>query len=143
VERLDSQEAPRGINLAAQFLYASAILVLVLTLVVWIGWLTFPLNGQVLVTNLLTAALLAFTANRIRKRKKWARWLFAAFYTIGTLLGIVAMLLSPELWQLLAPAAILSTLVQTALQTAALVLVFTPSANSWFRFQSTSEGSAV
>ena len=133
---------PRNVELAVRLLYASAALVVVLTIFARIGWLNLPVNNAVII-NFATFALLAFTANRIGNRRNWARWLFAVIYAVGTLLGAVLMLTSPEVWQSVPATGIVTSLIQTALQTAAMFLVFTASANRWFRAQATEREPAV
>jgi multisubunit Na+/H+ antiporter MnhE subunit len=133
MEQNESSPTPRSIETAVRVLYVSATLALVLTLVTWLNWITLPFDGQGSITGFLIAALLAFTSNRIRSRRNWARWMFAVLFVLGTLLGIVVTALAPDLWTLHTPATLLSTIIQTVIQTIALFLVFTPAANAWFR----------
>jgi hypothetical protein len=133
-----SGDMPQNVNRAVNLLYASAVLIVLFMIASWLGWLNLPLSGAAIASGIVTMALLALTANRIANRRNWARWLFAVIYALGLLT-----ILSPSLWKLMSLSGVVTTLLQTALQTAALIFVFTTSANTWFRSRTVSDQSAV
>jgi len=76
--------------------------------------------------------LLAWVAEKIRGGRSWARWLFLVVYVLGSLSVAAVAVLAPQLF--LSQPMLLrgSGVVQFALQTIALVLMFSPTSRHWF-----------
>ncbi len=68
----------------------------------------------------------------IRNGRNWARWLFAVFFVLGvpTMLAVATQL---SAWLHDRPTRAVLMLLQSLLQLAALILLFVPEANAWFR----------
>jgi hypothetical protein len=86
-------------------------------------------------TGVVTAGIVALVAAKIGAGRGWARWLFGVLYVVGLLLWAVSLVVSPEAFLALSPLEQASMVVQFALQTCAVVLLFTRASREWFKSQ--------
>jgi hypothetical protein len=123
---------PPAVRRASICLWISAGLALLVTAAEVTGLAQVP-GGTVVngLTGVLTAAVFALLAAKINSGRNWARWTYVFIYVIGAL-GLV-FVLKPALLQALPAIIQANMVVQTALQTAALVLIFTRPARQWFK----------
>ena len=128
-----SGNKPKSVQWAVVCLWVSVGLVSVLTVDSWVGLVGIPRGIASTVTNLLTLALLALVAIKLGAGRGWARWLFAVVYVLGSLMFVVSLLLAPQVFRSLPTVLQGSGIVQFALQTAALVLMFTEASRQWFK----------
>ena len=98
------------------------------------GWvpLVGATPGMTSIIGLLTATLLAVVAGSINARHGWARWLFAVVFVLGTLVGVVLVVIAPEIFRGLPAVLQANMVVQFILQTAALILMFNSASRQWF-----------
>ena len=129
----DPANKPDSVRRAVLCLWLSVGLVLFLTVAAFFAPLGIPHDGVTTVTNLASAALLAWVAVKLDAGRGWAQWLFAAIYVLGLSTFVVSMLLSPETFRSLPILLQASGIVQLALQTAALVFMFTATSQRWLR----------
>jgi len=124
---------PAWIGRAVACLWACVVLVLVVAAFELFGVTPSANFLESMVTALVSAALLALIAAKSAAGRGWPRWLFLVLYVIGTLTFGASVLLAPEALQALGAVERISALAQFALQTAALVFLFTPASGQWFR----------
>ena len=139
----DPGNKPPSAKRAVLFLWISVGLVLFLTVAAFFAPLGIPHDLVTTVTNLASAALLAWVAVKLDAGRAWAQWLFAAIYVLGLSTFVVSMLLSPETFRSLPILLQASGIVQLALQTAALVFMFTPASQRWLRPSSDREDAST
>ena len=129
----DSDAIPPSIRRAVICLWISVLLTAALTALQLFG---LTANANVVVTALtgvITAALLALVAAKVTTRRGWARWLFVVLYILGSFTFIVSVLLAPKMFLSLPVLLQTSGVVQFALQTASLVLMFASTSRQWFK----------
>ena len=126
---------PASIQRAAICLWISAGLALLVTLAQVTGFVQTAgaSVGLTAVTGLGTAGLLALMAAKISVGRSWARWLFVVIYVLGSLTSAVLVLAAPAVFRALPTVLQVSMILQTLLQTAALVLIFTSTSRHWFK----------
>jgi hypothetical protein len=107
-------------------------LVAVLVAVEWKGLVASP-PGTSNAANVITLVFMAFVTWKIAAGRGWARWLFVVVYVLGCLMGSIAFLLRPEVFRVLPPVAIASSLIQLVVQTVAVALLFLRSTREWFK----------
>jgi len=129
----DPGNKPKSVQRAVVCLWISIGLVLFLTVAAFFAPLGIPHDVVTTVTNVASAALLAWVAVKLDAGRGWAQWLFAAIYVLGLSTFVVSMLLSPETFRSLPILLQASGIVQLALQTAALVFMFAPTSQRWLR----------
>jgi hypothetical protein len=88
-------------------------------------------------TGFITAGVLALVAAKLNIGRGWARWLFLFLYIIGSLISAVLVMLAPQVFIALPTLLQVSGIAQFALQTVALVLMFTRASRRWFRLSRT------
>ena len=132
----DPGSKPKSVRRAVLCLWISVGLVLFLTVGAFFAPLGIPHDVVTTATNLASAALLAWVAVKLDAGRGWAQWLFAAVYVLGLSTFVVSMLLSPETFRSLSILLRASGIVQLALQTAALIFMFTPTSQQWLRTSS-------
>jgi hypothetical protein len=125
---------PKSIQSAVLSLRISAGLAFALTLLQLAG--AFPLAGANLsaaaITGVVTVGLLILVAEKIGAGRNWARWLFVVVYALGSLLFVLILLVEPQVFLALPTISKVSGTVQFAIQTGALICVFSPGSRSWF-----------
>lgn len=126
---------PLSIQRAVICLWLSAGLVVLLTVASWVGLQQIPGGVVPTLTNLVTVALLALVALKVGAGRNWARWLFAVGYVLGSFMFVVSLFLAPQLFRSLPVVLQGSGIVQFALQSVALVLLFIGTSRQWFRTQ--------
>jgi hypothetical protein len=72
-------------------------------------------------------------AAKINAGRRWALWLFVVVYVIGSLGFAVQALVTPAVFGALPAILQVNTVVQFALQTTTLVLIFTSASRHWFK----------
>jgi len=80
----------------------------------------------------ISAALLALVAAKVGAGRRWARWLFVAVWILGSFSGMVMLALAPQAFLALPSTVQAIGVLQFALQTGALVLLFTRPSREWF-----------
>ena len=123
---------PKTIRRAVTCLVISLVLAVVLDVALGTGLLQPP-GGASNVVNFGSAALLALVTWKVAVGRRWARWLFVILYVLGTLAGVIMFLVRPEIFLAWPKVMIASSLVQLALQSAAVAFLFMPTSNAWFR----------
>lgn len=83
----------------------------------------------------ISAALLALAAAKVGAGRQWARWLFVAIWILGSFSGMVMLALAPQAFLALPGTVQAIGILQYALQTGALVLLFTRPSREWFSAQ--------
>jgi amino acid transporter len=132
----DSSHAPPApMRAAIVCLWLSVAIVAVLTLASWANLLGLPNTPSLTVNNLLTLALLVLIAIKITAQRGWARWLFAVVYVLGSLATLYLVVFVPQSFRNLPAMLQVTGLVQLALQTAAMVLIFVQPSRLWFKAQ--------
>jgi glucan phosphoethanolaminetransferase (alkaline phosphatase superfamily) len=126
-------QAPQAVRAAVACLWLSAAIVAVVTLAVWAQLGGVANTPSLMVNNLLTLALLALIAFQISTGRGWARWLLAVLYVLGTAATLYLLLFVPASFRTQPTLLQATGLVQLALQTAAMVLVFLPASGQWFK----------
>jgi hypothetical protein len=126
-------QKPPSVRHSVACLWVSAGLAAVLGLLQLSGILPTPDLKAAVATGLITVALLALVCVKVGAGRNWARWFFVGIYALGSVSFAVAALLWPQAFLSLPPLLKISAIGQFALQTAALVLMFTKPANVWFR----------
>ena len=129
----DPGNKPNSVRRAVLCLWISVGLVLFLTVAAFFAPLGIPHDAVGTLTNLASAALLALVAVKLDAGRGWAQWLFAAIYVLGLSTFVASMLLSPETFRSLPILLQASGIVQLALQTAALIFMFTGTSQRWLR----------
>lgn len=89
----------------------------------------------------VTACLLAVVAAKVAARRGWARWLFLVVWILGSLSGIVVIVLAPRAFLAWPHTVQGIAVLQFAIQTVALLLLFTRASREWFRVSHTIPGS--
>ena len=95
-----------------------------------------PVDGSLtmtVITDAITAALLALVAVKIAAGRGWVRWLYLIVYAAGTAFTVVFFLAVPKAFHALSPALQVNVVAQSALQTSALIFMFTAASRAWFR----------
>ena len=128
--------SPKAVRLAVTCLATSTALSAVLTIVYWTGLLALPVGGSNF-TNGVTCAWLALATWKIAAGRGWARWLFIAFYVLGSVGMVIIMLVKPEVLHVLPTVLIASAFTQLGLQTAALIFLLSGGSPEWFRSKRT------
>jgi hypothetical protein len=123
---------PKTVHLAVVCLAISSTCAALLAVALGTG-LLHPPSGASNFANVLGVAILALATWKIAAGRGWARWLFVIVYALGVLAGGIMFLVRPEPFLAWSMAMVASSLIQTALQTAALAFLFTPSSREWFR----------
>jgi hypothetical protein len=130
----DSPSPPPGsMRAAIVCLWLSVAIVAVLTLASWANLLGLPNTPSLTVNNLLTLALLVLIAIKITAQRGWARWLFAVVYGLGSLATLYLVVFVPQSFRNLPAMLQVTGLLQLALQTAAMVLIFVQPSRLWFK----------
>ncbi len=124
---------PQTIQWAITCLWVSAALVALLMLVSWTAALGIPGGVEPMLTNLIGLLLFVFVAMKLNAGRNWARWLYAGVYVFGSLMFLVSLLLAPQVFLSFPMVLQGSAVVQFALQTATLVLLFISTSSQWFR----------
>jgi hypothetical protein len=128
-----SHPPPASLRAAIVCLWLSVAIVAALTLASWANILGLPNTPSLTVNNLLTLALLVLIAIKITAQRGWARWLFAVVYVLGSLATLYLAVFVPQSFGNLPAMLQVTGLVQLALQTAAMVLIFVPPSRRWFK----------
>ena len=123
---------PTSLRLAVRCLWLSAAVALVFSVLQIVGDVPTASLAADVATNLITAAVLALVAAKSNSRRGWARWLLAAIFALAALMLTVVAYRLPEVFLLLPEQMGATGLIQIALQTVALGLMFTPASNRWF-----------
>ena len=140
---MPNRTKPISLKRAVACVWVSVGLVAILTVISWLGLLDIPSGVGVTITNTITAGLLVFVSVKLGSGRNWARWLFTVVYALGSLVMILSLILASQIY-FSSPAVLqVSGIVQLILQTAALVLVFTPTSGEWFRAQKENRKSAL
>jgi hypothetical protein len=126
---------PTALRAAVVCLWLSVGIVALLTLASWASVLGLSNTPSLTVNNLLTLALLVLIALKIDAGRGWARWLFAAVYVLGTLMTLYLALFVPQSFRSMPVTLQITGLVQLALQSAAMVLIFIQPSRQWFKAQ--------
>jgi len=124
---------PISVRRAVICLWISVVLAAALTAWQLVGFVATADAVAAAVTGVLTAAVLALVAVKVGAGRGWARWLFLIGYILGSFLFIVFALLAPQMFFSLPALQQASGVAQFALQTSALVLMFTRASRQWFR----------
>jgi hypothetical protein len=124
---------PPTVQRAVVCLWMSACLTLLLALASWLGVREIPSGAGAAVTNILTFALLALLAIKVGNGQRWALWLFAFVYVFGALIFVASLVFMPNVFRSAPMLAKVSAIARFALQTAALVLLFTSTSRQWFK----------
>ena len=128
-----SVQKPSSVRQSVDCLWLSAGIAAVLALLQLAGVLPTPDLKAAVATGLITIALLALVCVKVGAGRNWARWFFVGIYVLGSVSFAVSALLWTQAFLSLPPLLKFSAIGQFALQTAALVLMFTKPANAWFR----------
>lgn len=110
-----------------------------LTLVVMIAQISGVVPGGGAVTvrtgifDIGSAGLLALVAAKIAAGRGWAKWLYAVVYGFGSLLYAILVAVLPRLFIALPSILKVNVLVQFVLETAAMILIFSVTAQRWLR----------
>ncbi|HEY5087834.1 MAG TPA: hypothetical protein VII66_10795 [Gemmatimonadaceae bacterium] len=124
---------PGSVTLAGRLLWISAAITAVLTVAAYAGALPFRFSGEAMISNFITAALLALCAAKIGAGRNWARWLMLIIFVLGSLTIPIALILAPQILQSIPALLLVVFLLQSAIQIVALVLAFMPTSRIWFR----------
>jgi FtsH-binding integral membrane protein len=133
-----SRNPPGVMRIAQTCLWASVAIAAMLAVAVWTNLLGVTSTASLTVNNLLTLALLLWIAVKISAGRGWARWLFAVVYALGALMTLYLALFVPHSFSSMPLLLQVTGLLQLALQTTAMVLIFSPPARQWFKAQSQS-----
>ena len=128
----EPSKRPLSVQRAATCLWASAGVTALLTILQGVGIVVTPNVGITVVTGCLTVALLGWIAEQIRAGRVWARWLFLVIYVLGLVAILSVAVFAPQLFLSQTPVLQTSSVVQLAVQTIALVLMFNPESRQWF-----------
>jgi peptidoglycan/LPS O-acetylase OafA/YrhL len=90
-------------------------------------------TAQAIATVLIGTGILALVALLLNARRGWVRWLFVVVYVLGVGGLVAGLALAPREFLARSSFAHVITIVQVVLQTAALVMMFTPAAGRWLR----------
>lgn len=123
---------PASVRRAAQFLWVSVVLSAALGGLYFVGAVPSANFLVDAVTAVVTAAVIALIAAKVSAGRNWARWLFVVIYILGSVMFGVLVVLMPQAFLSLPGLLQVSALVQFALQTSALVLMFTRPSRQWF-----------
>jgi hypothetical protein len=128
---------PRSVRLASMLIWTAATLGLLFNLALAFGYVGVPGARQGTLMEsfnaLFSFALLGLIAAKIRAGRNWARWVFAVLAVLG-LIGVLMMTVFAGTIMKALPASLwISGAINTALQLAALVLVFRGEGRAWFR----------
>jgi hypothetical protein len=130
-----STAIPRSVRAALVCLWLSTAILALLTAAAWVNLLGLPNSASITVNNLLTLAFMLLVIAKLAAGRGWARWVFAAVYCLGSAVTLYLSIFEPQVFRNQAFAVQVTGLVQLALQTAALVLLFLPASQQWFRSQ--------
>ena len=130
------EPTPRRVAHAVAHLWLSAAIALIFSAAIWLGFVALPSAADSKVMNavvsLLTSAFLGFFAWKISARRNWARWLFAIVTAFGAVSLALAIFFAPEMWRAASGLLWGVALVQTVLQVAAVIFLFSMEARQWF-----------
>ena len=90
------------------------------------------LTSADVVTLAITAGLLALVAAKVSAGRSWARWLFLVVWILGALSGVAVVVLAPQAFLAWPGTVQAIAVLQFAIQTSALVLLFTRASREWF-----------
>jgi uncharacterized membrane protein len=130
-----SRNPPGVMRIAQACLWASVAIAAMLTVAVWTSLLGVTSTASLTVNNLLSLALLVLIAVNINAGRRWARELFAFVYVLGALMTLYLALFVPLSFSSMPTLLQITGLLQLALQTAAIVLIFVPPSRRWFKAQ--------
>jgi hypothetical protein len=131
---------PQAVDFGAKLLWVSAVITLLATIAGRAALIDVPVPGSTMVSNLITTAILALCAWKIGAGRNWARWVFLVVWVLGSgFLALVACF-APQALRGMSTVLVTIAVVQTALQTAALILTFMPASNAWFRARALEPG---
>jgi uncharacterized membrane protein YecN with MAPEG domain len=114
----------------------SAGIALVLTLMQLTGLLASASIARTAVTGFVSVGLLLLVAEKINAGRTWAVVLFAVIYSLGCLMFVVGLLVSPHAFIVLPAVLRVAFVVQTALQTVALVYMLSGTSRAWLKTNS-------
>jgi hypothetical protein len=80
----------------------------------------------------ISAALLALLAVKVGTGRNWARWVFVAIYVLGSLISMIVFAVAPQMFMAIPVLGRVSAVTQFALQTTALMFMFTRASRQWF-----------
>jgi hypothetical protein len=128
--------APRTVRWAVVVIALAIVLQLLWILAMWAGLMSsrFPeaARMQAALNSLIGGLIFAWLAWKIHTRRNWARWVFTVWIGLGVVGLGITMLLVPAAWRPLSVADWIASVMQTAVNVAAVVLLFTRTAREWF-----------
>jgi hypothetical protein len=124
---------PPAVGWAVRCLWISCG-VLVLSTGIALAGIAGPRNMvPLLLTSLFSLGVLVLVALLLNARRGWPRWLYLVVYLLGAASLVAGGLLAPRVFFAMPALDQVTLTAQFGLQTAALVLMFTPAAGRWLR----------
>ena len=124
---------PRAIGHAARCLWIS-VAVVVVTSGLALAGVSGPRDAVPLIAiSLFSIGLLALVAWGLNAGRGWVRWLFLVLFLLGSGMFVVGIVFAPQAYLAMPRLDQATALVQFGLQTAALILMFTPAAGRWLK----------
>lgn len=133
----DPGPVPMRVKIAVMAIITAAVMSFALKAAAALGLLSLARNPQASAADILPATLvlllLGVLAWKIFVGRDWARWIFAAIVAIGVL-GLASIYYMPEQFGISVPRSLwVASVIQSALNLTAFVLLFTGDATKWFR----------
>ena len=125
---------PPAIGRAARCLWISAAVVVVTSGLALAG-VSGPRDAVVplIAISLFSIGLLALVAWQLNAGRGWVRWLFLVLFVLGSGMFALGLVLTPQAYLAMPRLDMAAALLQFGLQTAALILMFTPAAARWLK----------
>ena len=133
-QEMNTESRPPNLVIAAErLLLLSAAITVFFTVTTYAGLLSPKTSGMAVISNFTTAGLLVLCALKIGDGRNWARWLLLALFVLGSLVLPLAIIFAPQMLRATPTLFTVVGVIQFAIQTAALVLVFLPRSRPWFQ----------
>ena len=123
---------PASLRRAAQLLWVSIALTVVLMTLYFTGVVKSVNLSAELATTFITVLLMVPIALMVRAGIGWVRWAFAVMFAFGTVMFALLVIITPAVFTSLSVVQQISALIQFAVQTWAVVLMFVRTSREWF-----------
>jgi len=123
---------PKSIQRAVACIWVSAALATIVGVLQFAGLIPTPNAAVSAATAAVSVGISALVAVKVGQGRNWARWSFVVLYVFGSLVSMLAFVVAPQVFMAISVLGKVSAVSQLALQTAALVFMFTPTSQQWF-----------
>jgi hypothetical protein len=128
---------PRSVKAAALLVWSAATLGLLTNIAMWSGAVTFPGRPETMASGVISGgvmfAFMCLLGWKMREGRNWSRIIFTIIVGLGVVGVAISLGFATNFLKAMPLTLWVGSIVQTLLQLAAAVLVFTRDARAWFR----------